>query len=233
MKYLRLIQFIVCVSIINERLEHLDNLIVSIKNKLAKTDGRPNIYLTSTNTQMYLTIENYRELYGKIWRLHVMVNEYFGLTILLNTISAFITGGYNIYITIIANARNMSLVALADPFQSMGHIFIVYIVIVHTCCTSDKLVMKILIWIFYIFPQAIIFIPCPILSRFSLPCMKKASNIYQHLNQITLGISYLQIKEFTMQINYHQRFVYSACNFFFIDYRLLFSVNDKCITLAI
>jgi hypothetical protein len=57
--------------------------------------------------------------------------------------------------------------------------------------------------------------------------MKKASKIYQHLNQITMGISYLQIKEFTMQINYHQRFVYSACNFFFIDYRLLFSVNDK------
>ena len=148
MKYLRLIQFIVCVSIINERLKHLDNLIVSMRDKLAIHDDVPNMYLASTKTQIYLQIENYRELYGKIWRLHVMVNEYFGLTILLNTVSAFITGGYNIYMTIIANARSLSLAALADPFQSMGHIFIVYFVIIHTCCTSDKLVMKILIWIF-------------------------------------------------------------------------------------
>lgn len=145
MKYLRLIHFIVCVSIINERLKHLDYLIVSMRSKLVENDDGSKMCLGSTNIQTYLTIEKYRELYGKIWQLHVMLNDYFGLTILLNTISAFMTGGYNIYSTIIANARNMSLAALADPFQSMGHIFIVYIVIVHTCCTSDKLVMKILI----------------------------------------------------------------------------------------
>lgn len=61
-------------------------------------------------------------------------------------VSAFITGGYNIYTTIIANSSSMTFLVISDPFQSMGHILIIYMVVIHTCCTSDKLV--ILIWIF-------------------------------------------------------------------------------------
>lgn len=53
----------------------------------------------------------------------------------------------------------------------------------------------------------------------------QASRIYQHLDELSHDVSYLQMKEFTMQINYHQKFIYTAYNFFTIDYSLLFSVG--------
>lgn len=86
MKHIRFIQFIFCVNIINERLKHLDNLIVNLRNKLAKSGDTPSMNVSSSSTEVFLTVENYRELYGRIWRLHKMVNDYFGMTILLNTV---------------------------------------------------------------------------------------------------------------------------------------------------
>jgi hypothetical protein len=116
-----------CVSIINDRLEFLEKSMRQLKS-------HPN----QKNTDYHITVETHRFTYSAIWKLHNFANKYFGTTLLLNTISAFLTGGYNIYVTIATSSN--SIILLTDPFQSLGHIIIIYVVIINCCERSRTLV---------------------------------------------------------------------------------------------
>lgn len=194
MRYFRVIQFIFCVCIINDRLEYLEKSTLKLKS-----------HMNPKSTQYYLAVKNVRAQYTKIWEHHLFVNEYFGTTLLLNTVSVFLTGGYIIYSAISTDSHSVR--ALTEPFQNLFHIFILYVVCICSCETSDELVN---------FKQK----NCVNLNNF-LTLNLKAQKIYRNLSLDFCSES----KELAMQINYHQKFIYSACNFFFINYRLLFSVK--------
>lgn len=129
-----------CVSIINERLEFIDETIVKTKKRLEQNATSISIYSTHSSTQTYLMFEDIREKFIKIWKLHIIVNEYFGLSILLITISSFITGGYTIYVTIIENPNNISLDNFVNPFRSISYILVAYIIMTKTCVKSNQIV---------------------------------------------------------------------------------------------
>lgn len=139
-KYLRLIQFIIAVNIINERLELLDDMIVATKHQLERSGTRSSAFSTFTSTQVYLTFERYRKTYTRIWHLHMIVNDYFGISNLLNTVNIFLSVALNIYNTIVSHSTNLSTLVLADPFQNISHVCILFIVMIAACRKSDKIV---------------------------------------------------------------------------------------------
>jgi 7tm Chemosensory receptor len=136
-KYLRLVQFIISVNIINERLEDLDRQIASHHEN---SGTHSSLFSSFTSTHMFLKFENYRENFSKIWNLHMIVNEYFGMSNLFNIINISLSVAFNIYGTIISQSRNLSLLILVDPFQNISHVCILLIMMIATCRNSDKIV---------------------------------------------------------------------------------------------
>lgn len=139
-KFLRLLQFIVSVEIINERLEQLDYQIISTCRQLEQYGTRSSIFSSFTSTRVYLTFESHREMYAKIWNLYTIVNEYFGLSILFNMINIFIAGAFNIYSTIVSHSSHISTMIFVDPFENVSHACILIVVMIDTCRKSDKIV---------------------------------------------------------------------------------------------
>lgn len=70
----------------------------------------------------------------------MIVNEYFGISNLLNTVNIFLSVALNIYNTIVSHSTNLSTLVLADPFQNISHVCILLIVMIATCRKSDKAV---------------------------------------------------------------------------------------------
>lgn len=139
-KYLRLIQFMIAVNIINERLEQLNKQITATRQRLEKSRTHSSIFSSFSSTQVFLTFERHREIYAKIWTLYTIVNDYFGVSNLFNIVNIFLTVAYNIYNTIVSHSTNLSTLVLADPFQNVSHVCILLIVMVATCRKSDKIV---------------------------------------------------------------------------------------------
>lgn len=128
------------VDIINERLEELDGKITSTCRHLELFGTHSSIFSAYTSTQVYLNFERHREVYGKLWNLSKIVNEYFGLSNLFTMISIFISGAFNIYNTIVSNSSNVSTMILLDPFQNVSHACILIVLMISTCRKSDKIV---------------------------------------------------------------------------------------------
>ena len=61
--------------------------------------------------------------------------------------------------------------------------------------------------------------------------MAQAHNIGRHLNQLPRNSFCRQIENFTLQINHHQKFMYTAHRYFDVNMSLLSSVSVEKVSL--
>lgn len=138
--YLRPIQFIMHVSILNERLKTLDEKIIKLKIQSASRDRGLSFDFLSASTHLFVTIEECRDVFGRIWRLHQSLNFCFGFSLLTITLNAFLCSTFTIYFNILANAQNVTIDFITQPTLHTFHIAALFVVMVYTCETSGSLV---------------------------------------------------------------------------------------------
>jgi 7tm Chemosensory receptor len=142
--YLRPIQFIAHVCIINERLSVLDEKIIKMKHQsegaTENIERKLSFDYLSTSTQLYDAIEAYREAFGRIWSLHVSVNRCFGFSILMITLNALLSTAFTLYYSILSHANNITIDFVAQPSTHTLHIAVLFIVMIYTCEESDAAV---------------------------------------------------------------------------------------------
>lgn len=140
--YLRPVQFIVHVSIVNERLKILDEMVVRIKTQSEKHDARLTFDCLLSSNALFDEIEKYREIFGKIWKLHVSLSQCFGFSILVITFNAFVSAAFTLYFGVVPSNKIVNLDFFIIPSLHALHIAILFIVMVYTCEASDALVNK-------------------------------------------------------------------------------------------
>ena len=138
--YLRPMQFITLVNILNERLKLLDDKIVKIKNQSDCDDERINFNYTSTSTLIFDKIEVCRELYAKIWNLHVLLNHCFGMSLLVITLNAFLSAAFTLYYAILDHSKTVASDFLTQPLVHTCHIAVLFVVLVISCDKSNETV---------------------------------------------------------------------------------------------
>jgi hypothetical protein len=140
--YLRPMQFILLVSIINEKLELLDDKIVTIKNQSDGDDEKLNFNYSSTSTMMYDKIEVYRGTFARVWNLHVLVNHCFGMSILVITLNAFLSAAFTLYYAILDHSKTVASDFITQPVIHTCHIAFLFVVLVTTCDRSNGIVSE-------------------------------------------------------------------------------------------
>lgn len=140
LNYMRPLQFIVHVSMLNERLRMLDDKIQKIKSHPEKHDGKLSFDCFSTSTLLYETIEVYRETFGRIWKLHETLSYCFGLSILVITLNALISTAISLYYSILSNSKVITIDFIANPSLHTFHISILFVIMIYTCETSAAIV---------------------------------------------------------------------------------------------
>lgn len=140
--YLRPMQFITLVSILNERLKLLDDKIVKIKIQSESHDGDFSFNHLSSSTLLFDKIEVFRETFTRIWKLHVSLNFCFGLSILVITGNAFLAAAFTLYFTILDNSKVITNEFIIQPMVHTFHIAVLFIIMVYTCNESHDIVSK-------------------------------------------------------------------------------------------
>jgi 7tm Chemosensory receptor len=140
--YLRPMQFITLVSILNERLKLLDDKIVKIKNQSDSDDEKFNFNYSSTSTMVFDKIEVYRETFAKVWKLHVLLNHCFGMSILVITLNAFLSVAFTLYYAILDHSTNVPMEILTQPMVHTCHIAAFFVVLVTSCDKCNDIVSK-------------------------------------------------------------------------------------------
>lgn len=139
--YLRAIQFVIHVSLLNDRLKVLDDKVIKIKVQSEGRDGRKfNFDCLSTSTELYESIELHRETFTRIWKLQTSLNECFGLSVLVITMNALFAATFTLYFNIITNSRNITPTFVTQPAIHVFHLAILFIVMVNSCEDSGVLV---------------------------------------------------------------------------------------------
>jgi 7tm Chemosensory receptor len=132
------------VCILNELLVALDEKIVKLDNRSETTIERKlNFDYISTSTQLYDTIESYREAFGRIWSLHVSINRCFGFSILMITLNALVSTAFTLYFNILSHVKNITIDFIAQPSTHMMHIAVLFVFMIYTCEQSDAAVRKV------------------------------------------------------------------------------------------
>lgn len=142
--YLRPMQLILLVSIVNEKLKLLDDKIVQIKNQSNSDDEKLNFNYSSTSTMLYDKIEVYRETFTKVWYLHVLINHCFGMSILVITLNALLSAAFTLYYAILDHSKAIEFTSeiITQPMVHTCHIAFLFIVLVTTCDKSNEIVSK-------------------------------------------------------------------------------------------
>lgn len=142
--YLRPIQFISHVCILNERLSMLDEKIIKIEKSSSEAttmiERKLNFDCLSTSTQLYDTIEAYREAFGRVWSLHVSLNRCFGFSILVITLNGLLSTAFTLYYSILSHAKNITIDFIAAPSTHTLHLAVLFIVMIYICEESDATV---------------------------------------------------------------------------------------------
>lgn len=141
--YLRPIQFSAHVLVLNECLDALDEKIIELDNQSTTIERKLNFDYLSTSTQVYDTIESYREAFGRIWSLHVSINRCFGFSILMITLNALLSSAFTLYFSILSHAKNITIDFVAQPSTHMMHIAVFFVFMVYTCEQSDAAVSRV------------------------------------------------------------------------------------------
>lgn len=149
MNYSRPVQFIVHVSALNESLQRLNEKVSKLKTQSDLHDEVFNLDYLSTSTLLYNKIEVYRETFNKIWSAHESLNRCFGFSILVITLNALMTAAFSFYFSILSLSKNITVAFIIDPSLHMLHILCLFILMIHTCETSNALVssLKSLHWL--------------------------------------------------------------------------------------
>lgn len=210
--YLRLVVFLGHVSMLNERLKLLDEKIVKIKSQSQQHDGKLHFDYIATSTLTYDTMEVYRKTFGEIWKLHQLMCRSFGFSLLAITLNALTSAAISLYFSILSHSKNVTIDFVAEPSLHTFHIGILFVILVNTCETSNELVSM----NEYISNLN----PFQDFKTFQL------QDIHRHLNQMSRNFYYLQVKEFSLQIVYHQKFLYTAHHYFDLNFRFLYSVTN-------
>lgn len=136
--YLRPVQYSVHVSTLNELLMLLDNRIVITGAE--RQEGRVNFDNLSSSTELFETIEVYREVYGEIWKVHQSLNHCFGFSILVITMNAYISAAFTLYFSVLSHAEELTFDFIAQPALHTFHIAILFVVMVYNCECSNAMV---------------------------------------------------------------------------------------------
>lgn len=140
LNYLRPVQFIVHVCMLNEKLKCLDDKIKNPQYTPAQQDGNME---SSSTEQVCRLIESYRQAYGKIWKQHELINDCFGFSILSITLIAFTNYAVTFYNSVLDNSKYVTMDFIVQPAVHTFHITILLAVLIKTCETSDELVSEI------------------------------------------------------------------------------------------
>lgn len=140
MNYLRPVQFIAHVSILNERLQLLDDKFLKLKAHSDQDNLRLKFDYLSTSTRLYNTIEVYRKTFSVIWKLHKSLNHCFGLSIMVITLNALMSISFTLYFSISSISKNITVQFIVTTSLHTFHISFLFIVMIITCETSNELV---------------------------------------------------------------------------------------------
>lgn len=141
--YLRPVQFIVHVSVLNERLKLLDDKIIKIMTRSdRKRDAKMKFDDLSTSSLIFDAIEVYREAYGRIWRLHESLSHCFGFSILVITLNAFLSAAITLYFSVVLLSQAITVDFITQPLIHIFHISILFVVMIYSCECSNALVTK-------------------------------------------------------------------------------------------
>lgn len=140
--YLRPMQFITLVSVLNERLKLLDDKIVKINIQSESHDGRFTFDHLTTSTRVFDKIEVYRETFTKIWKMHELLNCCFGMSILVIMMNACLSAAFTLYFTILDSSKMVTSEFITQPAIHTFHIAFLFVVLVHTCDTSNDIVSE-------------------------------------------------------------------------------------------
>jgi hypothetical protein len=135
-------QFITLVSILNERLKLLDDKIAKIKIQSDNDDAKFNFHYSSTSTMMFDKIEVYRETFVRIWKLQVLLNHCFGLSLLVITLNALLSAAFSLYYAILDHSKTVQTEFLTHPVIHTCHIAALFVILVDSCDKSNEIVSK-------------------------------------------------------------------------------------------
>lgn len=135
--YLRPLQFIVHVSLINERVELLADKIKEIEKK---SEGQISFDSTSSSTVLYNQIEVFREIFGRIWHQHKSLSDCFGFSMLVVTLNTFLGIAFTLYISILTKSKDISIEFVTHLPLHTFHIAIMFVGMIYTCERSDAVV---------------------------------------------------------------------------------------------
>lgn len=142
MNYLRLFQFVAHVSALNENLQCLCYEVRETKTDSDSNDVQFHTDYLSTSTALYDKIEDYRKLFGRIWKLHVLINQCFGFSILVITLNILLSIAFSLYLSVLSHSKNITVEFIVEPSLSSFHIIILFIFMINTCEKSDALVNR-------------------------------------------------------------------------------------------
>lgn len=140
--YLRPIQLIAHVGILNERLNHLDDKILKIVKQTKKYDEKYlNFEASLSSTVLFETIEVYREVYGRIWSMHETLSHCFGASIFIILLNGCLSGGITMYFSVVwSNHAIFSLENFTTPMLHSFHIISIFMILIQTCEESQNIV---------------------------------------------------------------------------------------------
>lgn len=139
--YLRPVQFVTHVCILNDRLKLLDEMIMKLRFLSEKPDA-PFGPVKSMKTRIYEMTEDYRSVFGKIWMQHRTLNDCFGFSLVSITLNTFLNITSAFYFSIRENAEKFSLEFITQPIFHTFHIIILFAITIKTCEKSDELVRR-------------------------------------------------------------------------------------------
>lgn len=140
LNYLRPVQFIVHVCMLNEKLKSLDDKIKNLRYIPTLRDADVE---SSAAEQVFELIESCRQAYGKIWKQHELINDCFGFSILSITVIAFTNYAVTFYNSLLDDSKYVTMDFIVHPTVHTFHVTILLAVLIRTCETSDELVSEI------------------------------------------------------------------------------------------
>lgn len=138
--YLRLMQFVMHVSMLNEELELLSSIINKLSSPSENISDRMRFDCLSSSTKLFEDIEVLRHAYGMIWRVHQLLCRCFGLSLLVIIFNAFLSATCILYFSILINSRNITITSITQPLLHTLHIAVLFLITVNSCEASDALV---------------------------------------------------------------------------------------------
>ena len=209
-----MIQYTFYINLINDRL----HAIVVNANKLNRQqkninqDGAKAMlywYNVITPRQIYEQLEALREIFNKLHHSHILINEYFGNSMLGISIYIFLMESNCCYWSIFTPSETELTLYPMDLIIQFSNTTMLFIIICQTCEENSKTVGRMLC-------------VCGIIQSKFIIQTEKISLV---LNDFTHNEYSLQTKEFSLQIM-DQKFIYTANRFFDVNLQLFYSVMN-------